>query len=187
MANRRCTLRPVLTFGLAALAWAANATESTGTAWQTPIISYGAVVELPDAAVQLSPKKTYNVLFHAAQAAKQPDQVIPGLERAARFLNLAALAKVPKGNINIVVTVQGKATISVLSDKAYRERQGRSNPNLDLLAQLKDLGVKIFVCGQALAHHKLDAGLVSSDVDVAVAGLTVLAQYQMDGYVLIPD
>jgi intracellular sulfur oxidation DsrE/DsrF family protein len=171
----------------ASTASAAPEKDPMADAWLTPAVSYGAVKALPDAAVQLEPKRTYKVLFNVTQAAKQPDQLVPGFERAARFMNLAALAKVPKENLKIVVVVHGKATPSILSAAAYKAEYGHANPNLDLLAELADAGVEVFACGQALAHHKLDADSVTSGVEVVVAALTVLANYQMDGYALVPQ
>jgi uncharacterized protein len=38
----------------------------------------------------------------------------------------------------------------VLSNQVYREEFDKENPNQDLLRQLVDAGVEIYVCGQAL-------------------------------------
>ncbi|WPL24524.1 DsrE family protein [Thiorhodovibrio frisius] len=39
---------------------------------------------------------------------------------------------------------------AVLKDQAYKARFGSVNPNVELLGKLKDAGVKLYVCGQAI-------------------------------------
>jgi intracellular sulfur oxidation DsrE/DsrF family protein len=103
----------------------------------------------------------------------------------ARFLNLAKLDKVPAENLKLVAVIQGPATPSVLTQEAYQARFNRTNDNLALIAALKKAGVQIMVCGQALTGHEFSPGQVYGDVTIAVSALTVLAEYQLDGYALI--
>lgn len=163
-------------------------TSDAPAEWAAPVIpQYGKVREYPDAAAQLKPNQTYKVVFNVTKAAQEDGEVVPGLERAARFLNLAGLAKVPSKNLHLVAVLHGPATSAVLSEKAYQSRFNGKNPNLELISALKEAGVEVMVCGQALAHKKFEPSEVTNDVTVAVAALTVLAQYQMDGYALIPN
>lgn len=156
--------------------------------WSSPRIpGYGAAKPMPNAAVPFEKERTYKVLFSLSQASSGPGQPLPGLVRAARLLNLAALAEVPEEQMKVAVVLQGPATFAVLQDKYYRRRMDSANPNLDLLDKLKAAGVEIFVCGQALAHLKLDPEWVSTDVKVAVSALNVMVDYQMKGYALIQD
>jgi intracellular sulfur oxidation DsrE/DsrF family protein len=127
------------------------------------------------------------VLFNVTKAAPGDDEVVPGLERAARFVNLASLADVPDKNLQIVAVLHGPATAAVLADEAYLKRYQRKNPNRELIAALNKAGVTVMVCGQALAHQDFATSEVASDVTVAVAALTVLAQYQSAGYALMPN
>jgi hypothetical protein len=61
--------------------------------WLAPAITqYGKIRPYPNAAVQLQPEQSYQVLFNVTKAAPGDDEVVPGLERAARFVNLASLA-----------------------------------------------------------------------------------------------
>ena len=54
------------------------------------------------------------------------------------------------------------------------------------MAKLKEAGVEIFVCGQALAHHGFATSEVAPEVKVAVSAATVNINLQMDGYAYIP-
>lgn len=168
------------------LAQNASAQKTSDGTWQSPIISQARVMQLQDAAAPLNPEHSYKVLFDVSQGAKNPGELVPGLVRAGRFINLASLAKVPSENVNIAIVIHGPATHSVLKESIFRERFEKENQNLKLLSELREAGVEIFVCGQALAHLDLKRQWVSDDVEVAVAALTVVAEYQLNGYEVMP-
>lgn len=115
------------------------------------------------------------------------DQVHPGLEHAARALNLYALANLPRDKTAVAVVVHSKATPLVLSDAAYRRAFDIPNPNSDLLSRLNEAGVNIRICGQALRHHDFHESDVSSSVNVDLSAMTALVELQNRGYALIPD
>ena len=48
-------------------------------------------------------------------------------------------------------------------------------------------GAIIYVYGQALAHKGFAPSVVNQEVSVALAALTGLSIYQLDGYALIPE
>lgn len=184
--KRVCSLLACLLVVLQA-SQALSAAEASEAEWLTPLVNgYGAVRHYPAAAQQLDPQRTYQVLFDIT-AAGTVEEVLPGLETVARFLNLAALAGVPMENLQLVAVVHGAATDGVLGNAAFRERYNQDNVNLPLLTRLRELGVTLYVCGQALAHQGLDPKGVTEDVEVAVAALTVLANYQLQGYALVSD
>ena len=73
----------------------------------------------------------------------------------------------------------------VLSNQVYREEFDKENPNQDLLRQLVDAGVEIYVCGQALPGQGYKRDAMVPEVQLAVAALTVLPTYQLKGYALL--
>ena len=149
------------------------------------IKNYGGIVQLSDAAQQ--PRTGAKVVFDIT-AEGQPGKVNPGLDRVARFINLNAGGGVQPGQIQIAAVVHGAATATVLHDAAYVRsiKQAGDNPNLELLRRLKQAGVELYVCGQALAHYGFDRREVMDSVDVAVAAMTVSVNKQMDGFAYIP-
>jgi intracellular sulfur oxidation DsrE/DsrF family protein len=156
--------------------------------WQNPVIQgYGKVHPMPEAAVQPNPDREYKILFDVTKASGTPGQVNPGLEHVARLINLFALAKVPPGKLKIVAVLHGPATAVALDDRHHREKYQIDNPNGKLIDALKRTGVVVYVCGQALAHKGFEPAWVNRDVIVALAALTVLSVYQLDGYALIPE
>ncbi|MBA3505529.1 MAG: DsrE family protein [Betaproteobacteria bacterium] len=95
---------------------------------------------------------------------------------------LALIAILP-GDFKLALVFHDGATEAVLSEEAYGKHQNHTkNSALPLIRQLKNAGVEVFVCGQALAHHGFALNEVAPEVTVAVSALTVLTNRQMDGY-----
>jgi len=155
---------------------------------QHPVIKgYGKVHPYPLAAMQPSPERHYQVLFDITKAADAPGKVNPGLDHVARLLNLYALAGVPTDHLKIALVVHGPATSIVLKNDAYRKLHQQDNPNSEIIHLLKGAGVKLFICGQALAEKHIATESVNPEITLAVSALTVLIDYQLDGYALIPN
>jgi intracellular sulfur oxidation DsrE/DsrF family protein len=152
----------------------------------TPAIEgYGGAVYLPDAAAQLDPAKEYKLVFDITQRGADDSTPLPGLDTAARFINLAALAEVPKEKLHIVMVLHGPGTSHALSGERYKERFAADNPSLELINKLVAYGAQVYVCGQALAGFGFAHTEVNANIEVAAAALTVLANYQLDGYALM--
>lgn len=153
--------------------------------WQFPVIKgYGGAVAIPGAAVQPRTDVEYKVIFDVTGGASRPTDVNPGLEHVARFLNLYDLAGIPPQKLKLVVSITGPATPAILDGEHYRARFHVENPNLGLIEQLAKAGVKIYVCGQALAGMHVDPASVNPYVTRALSALTVVPTYELEGYVL---
>ncbi len=151
----------------------------------SPVIKgYGAVVPVPGG--EEPPTKGTKVVFDVTAVNKDPGKPLPGLERAALLLNLAGVTGLKPGEIEIAIVLHGDATSAALNDDAYRELTGNAHPNAELMKLLKDAGVKILVCGQAMAHKNLDAKKVRGEVKVAASALTAVINYQSRGYAFVP-
>lgn len=92
---------------------------------------------------------------------------------------------VPSDNLKIVAIVSGSATPLVLNDAEHLKREKRKNPNLDLLQILNKHQVRILVCGQALAKHKIDEAELNPFVGITTSALIAIPSYQMEGFVLM--
>ncbi|MBN9519569.1 DsrE family protein [bacterium] len=152
----------------------------------TPVISgYGAVVPLPDAVEQ--PAKGSKVVIEVTGTGKEAGQPLPGLVRAATLLNLAGASGLKASDLEIVVVLHGDATSAALNDATYKV-SGRDHPHADLMKKLNGAGVKILVCGQALARRGYDPKSVRGEVKVAASAVTAVVNLQGKGfaYVLAP-
>ena len=150
-----------------------------------PIIpDVGGVVPLPDAAEQ--PRKGAKVVFDITADAK-PADLNKGLERVARLLNLYGSAGLKPSDVKIALVMHGEATKAVLANDIFKSKFGTDqNPNLAVIGELRNAGVEVFVCGQALAYKGFEESEVSEGVKVASAALTVVINRQADGYAYVP-
>jgi len=154
--------------------------------WQTPAIEgygqikyYEKVAELPDTSL------TYKMIFNIENE-KEKEGVNVGLWKIARTLNLLKAGNVAHKKIDIVAILHGEATYAILSHEEYKKKFKTQNPNMELLKLLKENGVTVFVCGQAMASRKIKKEDMNAYTEMALSALTVLPHYQLKGYALIP-
>lgn len=177
----------VLRYCLFALLFMPAMAMASETQWQHPLINnYGKVAAFPQATAQPDPEHQHRLVMDVTKGAETPRDLSPGLDKVARLTNLYALAGVPPSHVDIIAVVHGKATPAILNDQRYQSEFGMANPNTPLLKALADAGVKVEVCGQALAHHGYATKDVNKQIDVALAALLALAKHQREGYVLLP-
>lgn len=148
------------------------------------IKDHGKVVRLPNAVEQPRDGSRICVDVTAGGAA---EAVNPAIEKVARFVNIYAGAGDKPADVRITVILHGDATLTALSTKAYATKFGLDgNPNLPLFRKLKEAGVEILACGQAIGHKGVSLGDIADEVGVAVSALTVNVNRQMDGYTFVP-
>jgi ubiquinone/menaquinone biosynthesis C-methylase UbiE/intracellular sulfur oxidation DsrE/DsrF family protein len=128
------------------------------------------------------PRAGAKVVLDVTQGGK-PTELNKGLERAARLLNIYGAAGLTADDVRVAVVLHGEATFSVLTDEAYRARFGtEGNPNRALLAALREVGVEVLVCGQALHNKGVADEEVAAGIPVAVSALTAVLNRQAAGY-----
>ena len=154
--------------------------------WAYPTIQgFGKVVALPDATMQPSKDADYKVFFNMTSGG-DADKLNPSLDRVARAVNIFTAAGVPLSHLHFVVVIHGPATPSVLDNAHYREKFSVDNPNIKLISELEKAGVKVVVCGQALAHQSLPQNWVNPQVEITLAAITDIIMLEQQGYVQGP-
>ncbi|MFM2003861.1 MAG: hypothetical protein RI963_3287 [Planctomycetota bacterium] len=149
-----------------------------------PIPNHGSVVRLPDAAHQ--PRTGTKVLIDVTRGS-EPGELNAAIEKIAKYINIYAGGGAEPAHGDFAVVFHGDATLAVLNDAAYAERlKTQRNPNLDLLRQLHQQGVELFVCGQTLNSKGVKPKEVAVFVDTAVSAFTVVVNLQTDGYTYVP-
>ena len=151
----------------------------------TVIKNYGLFYNIQNPDKNLNPTKEYKVIFDIRKASNDINLVNPLLDVVARFINMHVAAGIPQKNLDLVVIMHGSATKDILSNKAYKERFRKKNPNQELLNELHKNGVKVFVCGQSALHHDIKREDIHKTVKFALSALTVLTEHQSLGYNLI--
>ncbi len=152
-----------------------------------PVIrSAGAVFVVTEPDFETPIDMTYRVAFEVAQAASSGEELNPGLNTVARFLNMHTQAGVPLDQLQVAVVVHGPAGKDLLDDSAYRDRLGSNNPNTRLLHELAAAGVELILCGQTAASRGLPRDGLAEPVTVALSAMTALVVLQERGYHVNP-
>lgn len=163
---------------------AASAPETT---WIYPVIKgYGKVHPRADAAVQPDPSVDYKVIADVETGNKDHHKVLGSLQRLARLVNVLGFAKVPPSHVHIVAVLDGEAGYAAASNAQYRKLFKTDNPNLAILHALKQAGVELLVCGQAMAAMNLKDSDVGPDITVSLSALSDFVVYGQRGYTYLP-
>lgn len=185
MTNRFFAPLSVALCGIALMIIGANA-HAADPEWTYPTIQgFGKIVTLPDATMQPNKDADYKIVFNMTGGG-DADKVNPSLDRVARAVNIFTSAGVPLSRLHFVVVIHGPATPSVLDNAHYREKFSVDNPNLKLIGELEKAGVKVEVCGQALAHQNFQQSWVDPQVRITLAAITDIVILEQEGYVLFP-
>ncbi len=148
--------------------------------------AYGWVV-VPGAALAPRAGQVYHAIFSATAGAPAPDQPVPALVMAGAELNALGASGLTANQADFVIDFHStRADDALLDQPHYRKKYGMDNPNLPLLAELKQAGVKIYVCAQQLLGDGVPFAALSPEVVVASDGLIVLMTFQNRGYALLP-
>ncbi len=151
-----------------------------------PIIkNFGGIFEIPYAEEKPDPNQKYQIVIEVEKQSDKPDTINWALNNVARLLNLHASGGVPAKNIEVVLAIHGGATYTTMNNEAYREKYKVDNPNLRLYQELKQAGVRMFVCGQSLIARQVDRTRLVPEVKISVSMLTILTTYQMKGYAVL--
>lgn len=155
--------------------------------WETPIIKgYGEVKYFDQAASQLNKQLEYKLIFDI-KSNQVKNGVNKGLWTIARTLNLFELSGIPSKKIEIVASIHGEATFITLNSNAYQDKFGRDNPNSNIIQQLNDSGVKLYVCSQATSSRNINNGDLNINVIPALSGIAVLSNHLLQGFTLMPN
>lgn len=138
-----------------------------------------------NAAMQPDRNRIYKAIYDATKASKDSSEILPALNMAGSELNALGVCGIPVSHAKFVVVFHGAALQGILDNEHYKQKYGIDNPNLQVLSELKKVGVKLFVCGQNLLAENIDFKTVSRDVTIASDALIVLMSFQNDGYGLM--
>tara|TARA_B100001146_G_C16103962_1_gene400646 strand:- start:315 stop:848 length:534 start_codon:yes stop_codon:yes gene_type:complete len=158
----------------------------TAQKWSTPRIeSYGKIHFDKNLSFQPDINKTYKLVFNIDNDAEK-EGVNMRLWKIARELNLLKAAGVPDQNIEIAAVVHGKAIAISLTDKAYKKRYHKKNPNTDLVKALNNAGVKLYLCEQTLAGMNFEESELNPSWEVTLSALLTLPILESEGYFMVP-
>lgn len=150
---------------------------------QNPVIkSTGTIHDIPYATVTPDPHLEYNIVIDVATGPQTPDELNPSLENVARLINLHVAGGVPLSRLHIVLAVHNASAVALLNNETYQQKFKMDNPNLTLIEELKQAGVKIALCGQSMVRRDINPKQIAPGVEVATSMLTTFTTYQLKGY-----
>ncbi|MGE0815747.1 MAG: DsrE family protein [Vicinamibacterales bacterium] len=172
---------------LLALALASPAWMRAQSGSALPVSGYPAARDVAGAHELPDPAVDYKVVFAVATGAKERTQVNPMLPTVATYLNTLAGHGVAPAHRHLAVMFHQRSddVDIVMSNDAYKARYGIDNPNIAVIHALKQAGVDLRVCGQALAARTIDPSQVNPDIQIDLWALTSLVNLQMRGYVRV--
>ena len=165
-------------------AQAAQSKAASEPEWVYPVIKgVGGVHPRPDLPVRPDPKVDYHIFVNIVSKQRDPSGRYGSLIRLARLVNLMAYAKVPPDHVHIVALFDSQAGYAALTDKFFRKSFHADNPNLAIVHALKQAGVQLLVCSQALAENNLPDNAVDPDVTITLSALSDMVVYGQKGYI----
>lgn len=151
-----------------------------------PVIDdYGSSYKIKKADLELTKGTDYKVIFDVFTDKSKEGKVNPLINTVARYLNMHANQGIKTKHMKVALILHGGATKSALSDKAFKDKYNKENPNAELIEKLKKADVEIYVCGQSLLFNKFELKDVSENVEISLSALTALVEYQTNGYQII--
>lgn len=151
-----------------------------------PVIKkFGTVTEVPFSVENPDPKLDYKVVIEVSSDNTKPEAVHEFFDKVAAVVNLHALGGVPANKLHVVMVIHGPAAQFVINNDEYKKKFNVDNPNVPLFKELKEAGVKIFVCGQSLNKRNIPKENVTPEVLPALSAITTLTTYQLKGYSIL--
>lgn len=149
-----------------------------------PLIkNFGAIYDVEAATVKPDPNLQYKIVVDA-KTGGDADALAFALNNVARMLNLHVVGGVKPENLEVVVAIHGSATKAIMKNEAYQKRYQVDNPNVALIKELKEAGVKLVVCGQSMTGRKIGADEVLPQVEIGTSMLTTVSTYQLKGFAI---
>jgi len=151
----------------------------------SPLVSdYGLIYNIPGS-VKPDPSISYQIVADVSTKSGKAKYINQGLYNLARLVNLHIAGGVDPSKLHVVAAIHGGATFATLDNNGYNEKYGMDNPNIELIQQLKDAGVQLFVCGQSLVIRNDGLENVNPQVDISLSAMTIVTEYQAKGYGLL--
>ncbi|MCC6930973.1 MAG: DsrE family protein [Gemmatimonadaceae bacterium] len=142
----------------------------------------GASIAVPNPTFPADKSLTYRIAWNVTDAPEKPAEIAPGFRRPANFLTMTDAEGVPRGQVHLAIIVYGPATKSLQLNAHYKAATSADNASIPLLEALNQAGVQVIVCGQALAHLKIQREQLLPFVKVATSATMARATLAAQGY-----
>jgi intracellular sulfur oxidation DsrE/DsrF family protein len=141
------------------------------------------VVPVENPSFPYTHKGKTKLAFDMAREAEK-GQVNGGIEEVMRIINLHGAAGVKKSDLDVYVIFHGPGAASFLDDDLFNKQFQVNNPNLPLIKQLQDAGVKLVVCGQTLGLRNMNIAAFPDGTLTSYSARTAISDLVQRGFML---
>jgi intracellular sulfur oxidation DsrE/DsrF family protein len=146
---------------------------------ESGVIPVASPAEVPD------PNMEYKLLFELVS--NNPDSTLKeinaGLKEIARIINLHVASGIPMKKITPIVVVHAGAVHVMRTNEAFSKKFKMDNPSIPFMDQMRKIGVRFIICGQAMEYFETKKEDLQPDVKVSLTAQTVLSGYKLKGFV----
>lgn len=135
--------------------------------------------------LKLDKSAVFKVAFDISEQSKA-GEVNRKIETLARFINMHAANGITPENIHLALVVHGKAGFDLLKSELYQEKFQQRHANVELLKQLLQNQVEVYLCGQSAAYYDISNDMLQPGVKMALSAMTAHAVLHNNGYHLNP-
>jgi intracellular sulfur oxidation DsrE/DsrF family protein len=135
--------------------------------------------------LKLNSKQVLKVAFDVAKQGSE-DSLNRSFDSLARFLNMHVANGFKAENVQLALVVHGSAAHDLLNNKAYQKKFSKNNPNYELLTQLIQNNVRVYLCGQSASYYEINNESLHHGANMALSAMTAHAVLQQQGYSLNP-
>jgi intracellular sulfur oxidation DsrE/DsrF family protein len=146
---------------------------------ESGVIPVASPAEVPD------PNLEYKLLFELVS--NNPDSTLKevnnGLKEVARIINLHVASGIPMKKITPIVVVHAGAVHVMRTNEAFNKKFKMDKPSIPFMDQMRKIGVRFIICGQAMEFFETKKEDLQPDVKVSLTAQTVLSSYELKGFV----
>ena len=143
---------------------------------------YMGVIDTDNTVLKYNPEIEYKIAIDVYDKIKDSTKLVSTIREVGRTYNLNVANGVPTEKLKIAVVLHGWSIYAVLNDKAYEEKFGVKNPNLQVIKAYRNQGIEFYICGQNLGFFNVPQENLAPEIDVAISAKTALVTLDQLGY-----
>ncbi|TFV96174.1 hypothetical protein E4S40_08090 [Algoriphagus kandeliae] len=140
------------------------------------------VMPIQDPALMYDSTLEYKVVLDLYGRIRDTTAIHQTFLEVARTYNLGIATGVPAEKLHIAAVIHGGLVQAILNKEKYQEKFGKSNPNLEALQKLKEVGVEFYVCGQSMGFMNIKEEEISDLVHPAISAKFSFVTLDKQGY-----
>lgn len=161
---------------------------SQAASGQEAVRDVGRMKDIPEAQEKPDPRLDHKIVFDIRTPTDAPGDVSPALQSMAGLINTYRHYGVRPDHLHVAAVFHGATIVLLTDDTTYKARTGfPTNPNTALLAELRQAGVNLMVCGQSALAQGYDLSALAKAAQVNLSATVTFINLQTRGYVKIEE